>query len=121
MSKYTLVVGASVNPTRYSYKATEMLLKHGHPVFLFGRNEGEILEQIIHTSLPDIVPMLHTITIYINPAQQEQIANELIALRPKRIIFNPGTENPELEKLATQHGIEVIHACTLVLLSTEIY
>lgn len=121
MSKLTLVVGASENTERYANKATKMLLEHQHPVYLFGRTAGQVLGQPIHTSLPSSIPSLDSITMYINPDHQQAIMQDLLALKPKRIIFNPGTENPEFVQKAQENGIVVENACTLVLLSTGMF
>ncbi|MEX1188240.1 MAG: CoA-binding protein [Bacteroidia bacterium] len=117
---YTLVVGASENPSRYSFLATVRLRENGIPVKCFGKKSGTIGDVKIETTLPE-KNSIHTITLYINPTHQEQLINELLALNPKRIIFNPGTENPLFENKARELGIETLRACTLVLLSTNSY
>jgi predicted CoA-binding protein len=114
----TLVLGASVDPARYANKAIRMLRSHGHQVVAVGRDKGtvgdvEILQEIPQDLHPD------TVTLYINPRIQQQYYDKVTALRPRRIIFNPGTENTEFEALAEQKGIAPIEACTLVLLSTH--
>jgi uncharacterized protein len=116
----TLVVGASENPLRYSNIATKRLLENGYKVICFGNKAGKIATVEIDTHLPAHTP-IHTITMYVNPGIQHEMSAELLKLNPKRIIFNPGTENPALEKQALEQGIETLQACTLVLLSTGMY
>ena len=120
MSKKTLVLGASVNPQRYSNMATISLLNHGHQVVLIGLKTGEIKGQPILTGQPELKD-IDTVTLYLNPANQKPWYNYILTLRPKRIIFNPGTENPELFEQATRIGTECTEACTLVLLSIGAY
>jgi predicted CoA-binding protein len=120
MSKKTLVLGASVNPQRYSNMATLSLLKHGHPVVLLGLKAGEIKGEPILVSPPELHD-IDTVTLYLNPNNQKPWYNYILSLRPKRIIFNPGTENPELFEQATRIGTECTEACTLVLLSIGAY
>ena len=120
MNKKTLVIGASTNPERYSYLAVNKLLKHKHSVLAIGLKNGTITSVTIETTL---LPYenIDTVTLYVNPANQKQYYSYIISLQPKRIIFNPGSENSEFEKLALQNNIEVIEACTLVMLSTNQY
>jgi uncharacterized protein len=116
----TLVVGASTSPERYSYKAARMLLNHGHEIELLGTKKGEIEGHQIenkHLQYTDI----DTVTLYIGAKHQPEMYQYLIDLKPRRIIFNPGTENLEFEQLAKTSGIETEEACTLVLLSTGQY
>lgn len=118
--KSTLLIGASVNPDRYAYKAAERLVSSGYDVFLVGIKQGVVFGKEIMpygTKWTDI----HTITLYINPSVQVQYYDYILNINPSRIIFNPGTENTELEKLAQEKGIEVIEACTLVMLATHQY
>lgn len=117
--KKTVVIGASPNPDRYSFKATKMLADHGHEVLPLGIRNGLAAGVQIITDWPKQVDDLDTITLYLGVKNQAEHYNYILGLRPKRIIFNPGTENPELEALATIQGIEVEQACTLVLLSTS--
>jgi predicted CoA-binding protein len=121
MNKKTLVLGASPNPERYAYKATKMLSEHNHSVFPVGLREGTIRGHTILTNTPKIED-IDTITLYVGPKNQpgyyDYILNEI---SPKRIIFNPGTENEELEKRAQKKGIQTEIACTLVLLSIGNY
>ena len=116
----TLVLGASPNPERYSFKAVSLLRFYGHEVVAVGNREGEVAGVHIQKSIPAIED-LHTVTLYLNPTLQKQYYDSILALAPKRIIFNPGTENPELESLANDKNIETEEACTLVLLRTGGY
>lgn len=119
--KKTLILGASSNPERYAYKATVKLAQHGHEVVPVGLKSGNIEGYEILINNPIVVD-IDTVTLYVGPQNQpiyyDYILNQI---HPKRIIFNPGTENPELEKLANEQGIETEVACTLVLLSLGEY
>ena len=120
--KKTVVLGASTNPDRYSYKATSRLKAANHEVVPIGIKKGAIEGiDIIHGE-PEIEGV-DTITLYLNPKRQEQYYDYILSLKPKRIIFNPGTENPVLMKLAEESDIEieVVQACTLVMLSLGHY
>lgn len=113
----TLIVGASTNPQRYAYKAANSLLAHGHKIELVGQKEGKINEQEIKIDYPDFEG-IDTVTMYVGPKNQPSLYDYILKQNPRRIIFNPGTENPEFEQLAKEKGIEVEQACTLVLLAT---
>ena len=119
-SKNTLVLGASDNPERYSYLAINKLKLYGHPIVAIGNKTARVNEIEIITETP-MFKNVNTITLYLNPANQKQYYNYILSLKPQRIIFNPGTENPELASLAKENGIEILEACTLVLLSTNQY
>lgn len=121
--KKTLVIGASTNPERYAYKAIQSLTNHKHPVIAIGNKPETIMPHNIpiYTQLIYPIPNLHTISLYINPDIQKQYYDYIISLKPQRIIFNPGTENDELQQLAEKNNIFTLHACTLVLLSTAQY
>lgn len=118
--KPTIVLGASPNPDRYAYMAVKKLQLYNHPVFPVGKKKGKIenLEIINHF---ETLPEIHTVTLYMNASNQKNLYNYILNTKPKRIIFNPGAENPELEALANIQGIETEEACTLVLLSTGQY
>lgn len=118
--KKTLVIGASPNPARVSHDAVKRLTTQGHETIAIGLREGEIGATKILTGHP-IIEDVDTVTLYINPAIQKEYYEYLLGLKPKRIIFNPGTENYELMKLAREAGIEVDAACTLVMLSIGHY
>jgi predicted CoA-binding protein len=121
MNKRTLVLGASSNPERYAYKATEMLLEHNHEVFPVGLRSGQISGQKIITNTPPI-ENIDTVTLYVGPKNQPAYYDYIVnTIKPKRIIFNPGTENEEFVKRAQKSGIQTEEACTLVLLSIDNY
>ena len=120
VTKKTLVLGASTNPGRYSYLAINKLLDKGHPVVAIGKKIGVIRDVTIQTKEEKLTD-LDTVTLYLNPTNQKPYYNYILSLQPKRIIFNPGTENEELEELARKKGINTIEACTLVLLGTGQY
>jgi len=118
--KKTLVIGASENPQRYSNMAVHKLLAYNHPVVAIGSRKGMIEDVVIETEKIQFED-IHTITLYLNPARQVEYYQYMIALKPLRIIFNPGTENIDFYILAKENNIEVCEACTLVLLSTGLY
>ncbi len=118
--KKTLVLGASDNPGRYSYLAVNNLRKKGHPVVAIGRKAVKVADVEVGTG-KDPVEGIDTVTLYLNPEHQKEYYDYIFSLHPRRIIFNPGAENEELEKLAAQHQIQTMDACTLVLLSTGQY
>jgi len=120
MKKKTLVLGASENPERYSHLAVKKLRFYGHPVIAIGRRQGIIDDTPIRTGNPSFSD-INTVTLYLNPNNQKPYYEYILSLQPKRIIFNPGTENPEFEKMAQQKGIEALEACTLVMLNTGQY
>ncbi|MBU0489415.1 MAG: CoA-binding protein [Bacteroidetes bacterium] len=115
--KKTLVIGASTKPERYSYKAINMLISHGHDVEAVGSRPGMIDNTVIKTGKP-VFDDIHTVSLYVNPTNQKDYYEYILGLNPQRIVFNPGTENPEFEQMAQESGIEAVEACTLVLLST---
>jgi predicted CoA-binding protein len=118
--KKTLVMGASTDPGRYAYKAIKMLQRYGHPVVAIGKKEdtldGTKIEKE-HVPFEDV----DTVTLYLNPMNQKQYYDYIIGLSPERVIFNPGTENPELYSLLREKGIDIEVACTLVMLSINQY
>jgi uncharacterized protein len=118
--KTTLVLGASPNPERYSYLAVHRLRNAGHPVSAIGSKPATVGDVDIITD-KEAIPDVDTVTLYLNPANQKEYYDYILSLHPRRIIFNPGAENPELEALASANGIEPVEACTLVLLSTGQY
>lgn len=113
----TLVIGASENKERYSYLAVTRLLRHHHEVKAIGLRAGRIDTVTIETGFPDY-KNIHTITLYINPSRQPAYYDYILGLHPKRVIFNPGTENYEFEMMLNKAGVETSEACTLVMLST---
>lgn len=120
MKSITLVLGASENPARYSNMACKLLTDYGHPVLAIGSRFGSVQNTTIQTDKIWNEP-IDTVSLYLNPERQIEYYNYLMSIRPRRIIFNPGTENPGLENLAQAHGIECIEACTLVMLKTNQY
>ena len=118
--KKTLVLGASDNPSRYSYLAVNRLRSHGHSVVAIGKKKSLVADVPIEKEKKDWKDV-DTITLYLNPIHQQQYYDYILSLKPKRIIFNPGAENNELADLAIKNGITPIEACTLVLLSTNQY
>lgn len=118
--KKTLVLGASENTERYSNLAVKKLIAHNHPVVALGKKTGMIGNIPIITE-KRIMEDIDTVTLYLNPLHQKPFYDYIIALKPKRIIFNPGAENEELESLARKNGIKTLEACTLVMLSTSMY
>ena len=119
-SKKTLVLGASDNPQRYSYKAITALLRKGHAVVAVGNKQTSVLGIDILRQPPESGE-IDTVTLYLNPKNQEPYYDSILALKPKRIIFNPGTENRELARLADAAGIEIVEGCTLVMLAAGSY
>jgi predicted CoA-binding protein len=119
-NKKTLVLGATTKPERYAFKAVTMLVDHGHSVLAIGQNAGEVAGIKIQTKA---IPLknIDTVTLYLNPLRQREYYNYIIETQPKRVIFNPGTENPEFYQLLKSNGIAVEVACTLVLLATNQY
>ncbi len=118
--KKTVVFGATPNPQRYAHIAALRLQRYGHPIELVGRREGEIGGIPIQTDWP-VIEDVDTLTLYIGGRNQPPFYDYFFSLNPKRIIFNPGTENEELRQMAEDKGIETEYACTLVMLSVGQY
>ena len=118
--KKTLVLGASTNPDRYSFMAIKNLRLKGYEVVALGKRGGKVKDVDIEVD-PVSISDLDTVTLYLNPGNQKPYYDYIIDQAPKRIIFNPGAENIELVKLAKEHGIKTMNACTLVMLSTGQY
>lgn len=116
----TLVLGASPKPDRYSNIAVRRLVAAGHPVIAVGQRTGKIGNEPIHVAVP-AGSSVDTVTLYLSAQNQEAWSDRILALEPKRIIFNPGAENPVLAELATEQGVEVVEGCTLVMLSARTY
>jgi len=119
-NKKTLVLGASTNPSRYSFLAINKLSAYKHDVVAVGLKEGEVAGVNIQTGQPAFEEV-DTVTLYLNPTNQKPYYDYILSLKPKRIIFNPGTENDELEEMASRAGIKSLEACTLVMLGTGQY
>lgn len=120
MSKKTLVLGASTRQGRFSLLAIKSLVNHNIEVVAIGARPGEV-EGVQILDYPVFPTDIHTVSLYLNPYRQGDYIDYIIGLKPKRIIFNPGTENPELFKLARENGIEVVFDCTLVMLNANRY
>jgi len=120
MKNKTLVLGASDNPGRYSNMAMLKLQSKGHGVVAVGKKHGTVAGMEILTSPPQ-TDEIDTVTLYLNPDHQEAYYDYILSLKPRRIIFNPGTENEELEAMAAKQGVKVMEACTLVMLGTGQY
>jgi predicted CoA-binding protein len=119
-SKKTLVLGASPNPARYSFLAVNRLREHNHPVVAIGKTTAIVADIPVQSEIVPI-PDLDTVTVYLNTENQKNYYDYIIDQHPRRVIFNPGAENPEFEKMLTDNGINVMEACTLVLLGTGQY
>lgn len=120
MKDKALVIGASEKEDRYSNKAIRMLRSHDHQVKAIGVREGKVLDVPIIRE-KEAFDDIDTVTLYLNPKRQVEYYDYIISLNPRRVIFNPGTENEEFEKLLEAKNIESEIACTLVLLSTNQY
>ncbi len=116
----TLVLGASTKEDRYANKAVRLLVEYNHEVVAVGRSPGSIGDVEIETGQPAVADV-DTVTLYIGPRFQADISDYVIKLKPRRVIFNPGTENPEFQRELEVQGIAVEEACTLVLLRTGQY
>jgi predicted CoA-binding protein len=114
--KKTLVLGASLKPHRFSYKAVNRLLKYHIAVVAIGLREGTIGQVKIVKAFPELEG-IHTVTMYIGPKNQSFYIGYILKINPSRVIFNPGTENPEFQELLSSKGIEVVENCMLVMLS----
>lgn len=114
----TLVIGASTNPERYSFKAINMLREYNNEVVAYGLRQGKVNDIEIDTAL-QVYQNIDTVTLYVNPQRQVELYDYIIGLNPRRVIFNPGTENEEFENLLSQQNIISEVACTLVLLRTN--
>ena len=122
MNGKTVIVGVSPNQTRYSFAAAELLLENQIEFVPIGMKRGSVLGRpILDIRTKPVIEDVETITFYIRPELQSSWQDYLISLKPKRMIFNPGTENNEFEQMAESVGIEVIEACTLVMLRTGQY
>ena len=115
-NKKTLVLGASLKSSRYSNKALIKLVRHNIPVVAIGMREGEVAGVKIVKPFPEFTD-IHTITMYIGSKNQSPYVDYILKINPARVIFNPGTENPELEQLLRSEGIDVVENCMLVMLS----
>jgi len=118
--KRTLVIGGSAKPERYSNRAIRLLLRHGYPVVSTGSREAEVNGVNILTGFPEFND-IHTVTMYVAPVHQPPLYDYILGLNPKRIIFNPGTENEEFIDLARKNNIGTVQNCTLVMLNAGMF
>lgn len=118
--KNTLVFGASLKPNRYSNLAILRLREEGQSTFAFGLKSGLVGDVQIKTNL-DELPNIDVVTLYLNPERQSQYYEDIVDLNPRKVIFNPGTENPQFYEILQENDIKVEVACTLVLLATGQY
>ena len=116
--KITVVMGSSVKPVRYSFKAINKLRQYGHPVHALGLREGFVADVNIQTGKPKLEDV-HTVTMYLGPQNQTEYYDYIQSLKPKRVIFNPGTENPEFADKLRNNGVEVVEFCTLIMLDSD--
>jgi len=120
MNKKTAIIGATTNQSRYAYLAADMLTEYEHEIVPLGIKPGEVFgKPILDIRSKPKIEGVDTVTLYIGPRHQPEWYDYILSLKPKRIIFNPGTENEEFEKLADAKGVEVMEACTLVLLRSH--
>jgi uncharacterized protein len=112
-----VVLGASPDLQRFSNKAVRQLIKHHHQVIAIGKRGGFIGDIPIITSQP-LIQNVHTVLMYLAPYHQGEIFDYVLSLHPKRIVFNPGTESPELEEILDSHNVEVVHDCSLIMMAT---
>lgn len=120
MSKKTLIIGASINPERYSYKAAEKLLAHKHEIYMIGNRACVLFDRDI-VKQQTLYTDVDTVTMYVSAKNQTEYYQYIMSLKPRRVIFNPGTENPKFEEELGSQRIIVEQACTLVLLATNAY
>jgi len=121
MALSVAIIGASHKPQRYAYKAQVMLMDKGHTVFPVSGNGREILAVPGYSSVSEITQPVDTVTLYLNARRHEPIKQDLLAIHPRRIIFNPGTESDKLMEYYESHGIETLEACTLVMIQTGMF
>jgi uncharacterized protein len=117
----TAIIGATTNPSRYAYRAALQLVAHGEQILPVGIKTGSVAGVAIRRVLPDASDSVETVTMYVSPGLQPEYYKAIIALRPARVIFNPGTENPAFAEMLRTVGIVPVEACTLVLLATGQY
>lgn len=119
MGKTVVILGASDNPDRYSHKAFRMLQEYGHTPYPVSPKLRELEGMEVYASLADIRDPIDTLTMYVNPRISSELELDILRLKPRRVIFNPGSENPKLKAALEKAGIHVVEACTLVLLRTN--
>ena len=120
--KKTVIIGATTDPSRYAYLAARMLTQYNNEIVPIGIKKGDLFgTKILNIFDKPKVDDVHTITLYIGPQRQPEWYDYLMSLNPKRIIFNPGTENDVLIRMAEERGIEAVEGCTLVMLRSNQY
>lgn len=120
-SKTTLVLGASPRPERFSNEAVRTLLRSNITVIAVGKRETDLGYIRIRKGMPRDISGVHTVTLYLSAKNQKEYYDYILSLKPSRIIFNPGTFNPELARIAVINGITVVNECILVMLSNGTY
>jgi len=119
MKEKVAILGASHNPERYAHKAFKLLQQYGHEPVPVNPAQSEIEGKKVYPTLGAIDFPVDTLTMYVGPAISSKLEQDILSLHPKRVIFNPGSENPDLEKKLEQKGVQVVEACTLVMLRTN--
>ncbi|MFZ6014353.1 MAG: CoA-binding protein [Bacteroidota bacterium] len=120
--KKTVIIGATTNPGRYAYLAARMLKDYNHKIVPVGVKDGFVFgEEILDIFEKPVIRDVDTVTLYIGPHRQPEWYDYILSLKPKRIIFNPGTENDEFEGKAAAQGVETVEGCTLVMLRSNQY
>lgn len=120
--KKTVIIGASPNPERYSYMAAQLLKQYGYEFIPVGIKRGELFgQQILNVNENPVIQGTHTVTLYVSERNQKGLEKYILDLHPKRVIFNPGSENIDFEEFLKNKGVEVLEACTLVMLRTGQY
>ncbi len=121
-NKKTVIIGASPNPSRYAYRAAQMLTRYGHPIVPLSIKKGSVAgEEILDLRQKPEIPDVDTVTLYVGPQNQPEWYDYILSLSPRRVIFNPGTENGEFIQQVRQQGIEPVMGCTLVMLQAGTY
>ena len=119
MNKKTVIIGSSPSPARFAYKAAGMLTAYGHEIAAVGIKRGEVFgHEILDIRKKPKIEDVDTVTMYIGPRHQPEWYDYIMSLKPRRVIFNPGTENSEFIQRINESGSEAIEACTLVMLRT---
>mgnify|MGYP000565403373 CR=1 FL=1 len=121
MNKHVLVLGASLKEYRYSNIAVKTLIKNHYPVTAIGNRTGNISGVEVKKEIPENLEAVDTITLYLGPPNQINYYEQILNIKPKRLIFNPGTENDELKELAEQQGIDTLEACTINMVSNGFF
>jgi predicted CoA-binding protein len=120
-SKTVAVIGASPKPDRYAYRAMEMLREYGHRPIPVNPAFPEVLGERCYASITQIPVALDTATLYLRKMRSDKLIDQILQVHPRRLIFNPGAENPDLAAKARQAGIEVVEGCTLVMLGSGVF